>query len=26
VAEGTPGAGRDGFVMVNPLYSFGPAE
>ena len=26
VAEGTPGAVRDGFVMLNPLYSFVPAE
>lgn len=26
VAEGTPSTERDGFVMVNPLYSFEPAE
>lgn len=26
VAEGTPAAGRDGLVMLNPLYRFDSAE
>ena len=26
VAEGTPGAAREGLVMLNPLYRFVPAE